>query len=586
LYYNRKPAVWACLGFSSFFLLIYGFTIANLGTLYRVRYGYLFVMVMLGVLGWMTWLERTGRLQRLQTRSGHDEPDMPPSSDVPPGERPQRSEALGRGFIVMGLTLLCFIGFFIRDVLMAHNFGLGGDLDNFFLALMIPMFIVTVLSIPLGTAFIPVYLEIKERVSLEAAKALVASTSSWATVVLLLVCIVLFLLGPAVFTLLHFKGLITESGQLVRLFDIALPILLFSGLVILGNAVLNAHGRAVLTSTAQLVVPVAAILALLLFGESYGVQAVMYGMVVGQLLNLVVIQLYLSRLEVSFLARTGAFRLRRDTKDGSTSFMGQYLPQVASAFLVSVAALVSTMLAMSLPEGAVSAFNLGNKVVLLVTGLVGAAMTAVMLPYFSALVSKNYLVSARRELSLFMLFATFVSVPISALMYVGAEQLIRLAFEGGTFGSDATAVVTRVMQYSVVQLPFFICNLLLLKFATATKHVFAICAVAIVGLLVHVVASLILMKYMGVAGIALGMTLSILVSTVLLTLVLVKNRHITGFDAMVMLLNWLLYVTLLIGVHFGSMPNIVATGIAYLVLLAGYFKSLSFDWFPLVRMRT
>lgn len=158
-------------------------------------------------------------------------------------------------------------------------------------------------------------------------------------------------------------------------------------------------------------------------------------------------------------------------------------------------------------------------------GILGAAMMAVMLPYCSALGSKNHLVSARWELSLFMLFATFVSVPISELLYVGAESIIRLAFESGTFDSDATAVVTRVMQYSVVQLPFFICNSLLLKFATATKHVFAISAVAIVGLLVHVLTSLILMKHMGVAGIALGMTVSMLASTVLLTLVLVKNRQ-------------------------------------------------------------
>lgn len=586
LYYNRNPAVWACLGFSAFFLLIYGFTIANLGTLYRLRYGYLFVMVMLGVLGWMTWLERTGRLQRLRARIGPVEPDLTPSSDLPPGQRPQRNEALGRGLIVMGLTLLCFVGFFVRDVLMAHTFGLGGDLDNFFLALVIPMFIVTVLCMPLGTVFIPAYLEIKERVSLKAATTLVTSTSSWTTAVLLLICVVLFLFGPAVFPLFHLKDSITESGQLARLFDIALPILLFSGMVILGNAVLNAHGRAVLTSAAQLVVPVVAILSLVLFGERHGVQAVMYGMVVGQLLNLLIIQFYLSRQGGALWAKGGTFRFRRDTRDGIAPFMGQYLPQVASAFFISVAALVSTMLAMSLPEGAVSAFNLGNKVVLFVSGLVGTAVATVLLPYFSAMVSKNHLVEARRELSLFLLFATFVSVPISAMLYIWAEPIIRLAFEGGTFGSDSTVIVTSVMQYSVAQLPFLICNTLLLKFATATKHAIAISAMAVVGLLVNIISSMILMQYMGVAGIALGMTLSMLASTVLLTLVLVKNRHITGFDAMVMLMNWLLYVTLLVGVHFGSAPSIVATALAYLVLLTGYFKSLPFDGFARVRMHT
>jgi peptidoglycan biosynthesis protein MviN/MurJ (putative lipid II flippase) len=142
------------------------------------------------------------------------------------------------------------------------------------------------------------------------------------------------------------------------------------------------------------------------------------------------------------------------------------------------------------------------------------------------------------------------------------------------------------MQYSVVQLPFFICNSLLLKFATATRHVFAISAVAIFGLLVNVAASLILMKHMGVAGIALGMTISMVVSTVLLVLVLVRHFHITGLDAVVMLLNWLLYLTLLMCVHFESMPSIFVAMFAYVILLAGYFKSMSFDGISGIRERS
>ena len=65
LFYNRKPAVLMAIYFACIFLLAYGFTQANLGTLYRYRYGYLFVMLMMGVLGWFTWLDKTGRLKPL-----------------------------------------------------------------------------------------------------------------------------------------------------------------------------------------------------------------------------------------------------------------------------------------------------------------------------------------------------------------------------------------------------------------------------------------------------------------------------------------------------------------------------------------
>lgn len=458
--------------------------------------------------------------------------------------------------------------------MMARTFGLGAALDGFFIALMLPMFIVTVLCMPLGTAFVPVYLSAKERLRPQAVNMLVSSISFWTMISLLIICLMLYITAPSLLPRLNTNGSLMDMQQLIPLLDIALPILLFSGVVILGNSVLNAHGRAVLTSAAQIVVPIAAIMSLLVFGNNYGIKVVMYGMVVGQILNLLIVQYYLRHYDVTLIPQLGLIKQAE-----FSPLLLQYFPLVISAFFVAVATPVSTMLAMALPEGGVSAFNLGSKVVLFVTGLVSTAISAVMLPYFSVMIAKNHLISARRELSFFLLLATFISTPISAGLYIWAEPIVRLMFEGGTFNNASTELVTHVMQYAVVQLPFFVCNSLLLKFATAAKHVFAITAVALIGLLVNVGVSIFLMKHMGVSGIALGASISMLLSTVLLVLVLVRYWHIAKFDALIMLLNWLLFVTLLMCIHFESIPSIYVTIFAYAILLLGYFNSLISDNF-------
>lgn len=572
LFYNRKPGVLVVIYFSCFFLLVYGFTQANLGTLYRYRYGYLSTMMMLGILGWITWLDKTSRLNRLVCLlQPPQELSSSPESMVA-DHQPARKKAVGIGFLVIGLTFLSFVGFFLRDIMMAHTFGIGASLDNFFIAMLIPMFIVTVLCMPLGTAFIPVYMDIRERLSRRAAKILVPSVSLWTTASLLVICFTLYMIGPYLLPLLYVKGASPDLGQLTELLHLALPILLFSGVVILGNSVLNAHGRAVLTSMAQLVVPIVAILALVMFGRSYGVKVVMIGMVIGQFINLLIVQFYLKGHKIALLPRLSA-----RSQVGYSQLMVQYVPLVISALFVSLVSPVATLLAMSLPAGSVSALNLGSKVVLFVTGLVGTAITTVMLPYFSSLVAKNHLVTVRRELSFFLLIATFVSVPISAVLYVWSEVIVSLIFAGGSIDAASTELVARVMQYAVVQLPFFVCNSLLLKFATATKHVVTIVAVAIVGLLVNIGSSLLLMKHMGVAGIALGGSVSVLVSTLLLVVMLVRYWHITWFDAVIMLLSWLIFLTLLVSVHFHSVPSIYVTLTASAILLFGYFKSLKND---------
>ncbi|MEI6268159.1 MAG: lipid II flippase MurJ [Methylococcaceae bacterium] len=571
LFYERKPILWMVIYFACFFLLVYGFTQANLGTLYRYRYAYQLVLLMLGVLGWCTWLDKTGRL-----RLSFNLP-QPPIQSPPPLQKKQshelrRKETMSSGVIVIGLTLLTFVGFFIRDIMMAKTFGLGVSLDSFFIALLIPMFLVTILCMPLGNAFVPFYLDIKERLKSQYSRELVSGVSFWTIISLLIICLILYPINPILLPLLNSNGSPMDMQQLIPLLHIALLILLFSGTVILGNSVLNANGRSVLTSTAQLVVPVTAILALVLFGNRYGVMAAMYGMVVGQLLNLLILQYYLGYYDVTLRPK-----LNVSAQAQLTPLLRQYMPLAVSAFFIAAASPVATLLAISLPEGGVSAFNLGNKVVLFCTGLVSTAVSTVMLPYFSGLVAKNHLVSARRELSFFLLLATFVSVPISAALYLGSTPIIRLMFEGGTFDSNATGSVARVMQYAVVQIPFFVCNSLLLKFATATKHVFAINAVALVGLLINIGASILLMKYMGVAGIALGASISMLFSTVLLVLVLVRYWDISRFDALIMMLNWLLFVTLLVCLHFQNNASVYVTIFAYVILLFGYFDSLKSD---------
>ncbi|WP_319409906.1 hypothetical protein [uncultured Desulfosarcina sp.] len=62
--YNRKPKVFIVLYFACLFLMIYAFAEANLGSLYRHRYGFLFLILMLGSLGWFTWFEKMGWLKR------------------------------------------------------------------------------------------------------------------------------------------------------------------------------------------------------------------------------------------------------------------------------------------------------------------------------------------------------------------------------------------------------------------------------------------------------------------------------------------------------------------------------------------
>jgi hypothetical protein len=134
LFYNNKPKTWMTVYFASAFLTIFGFTIANMGTLFRVRYAYLFVLL-LGVLGWLMFLERKGILRNIilffKKESVISLKRRFFSNEVKTGRR----QAVNSSISVMLLTFISFIGFFYRDILMAHTFGASAELDSFFYCL-------------------------------------------------------------------------------------------------------------------------------------------------------------------------------------------------------------------------------------------------------------------------------------------------------------------------------------------------------------------------------------------------------------------------------------------------------------------
>jgi putative peptidoglycan lipid II flippase len=334
-------------------------------------------------------------------------------------------------------------------------------------------------------------------------------------------------------------------------------------LVTLANGLLNAVGQYVMPAAAQMIVPVVAIAALLLFGNSQGAIVVAVAMFAGQLANLALVYWALSSRDVSL------FRAGGSEAAGTGQFVSQYLPLVAAAVFIQLALPVSTTMASVLPEGSVAALGLGSKAVLFITGLVGAAIASVVLPYFSRHMAQNRLLDARRELSFLLLAGTVISIPVTVVLHLLSEPFVRLIFEGGAFGSNEAGIVSRVMAYGILQLPFFVINVLLLKFAIATRHSGRVMIAAGIGLAVVILLNQALMGRIGVPGIALSMTLASAVTAGLMLLLFCRLGHVAWVDMVFIISNWILYLALAVCLHYSSYPGTIAAGLAFSFLVLG-----------------
>ncbi len=570
LWLGRSRALLAVVIFSLALLTVHGFTLANVGTLYRIRYLYLFLLMLAGLAGWLRFLEWRGWLPKEHAGATAGEKPFPQASE---DVRQARSALAGSGVIVAAVTAITFIGLFVRDVIMARLFGLGGELDAFVIATVVPMFLVAVFSVPIGTAIVPVFLAARERESPAAAQALARRVALLFLVAALALAGMLaaatpHLLEAAGWTLLPEKAARTQEITLWML-----AIFVFSGLVTLANGLLNALGHYVVPAAAQAVVPLVAIAVLLLFGSAHGAIVVAIAMFVGQLVNLALVY---RALAVRGIALLPAAKLETA---GTRQFIAQYLPLVAAAVFMQLAVPVSTAMASMLPEGSVAALGLGNKAILFATGLIGTAIASVVLPYFSRHMAQNRLLDARRELSFLLLAGTVISIPVTVVLYLLSEPFVRLVFAGGAFGSAEVSLVSRVMAYGILQLPFFVINILLLKFAIATRHSGRVMLAAGIGLAANILLNLVLMNRLGAPGIALSMTLAAATTAGLMLLLFCRLGDVAWMDMAFIVTNWGAFLALAVCLHYASYAGAVAAAIAFLFLVLG-------EWAMTFRART
>lgn len=560
LWLGRSRALLSVLAFSLSLLTMYGITIANIGTLYRIRYLYLFLLMLIGVAGWLLYFERRGWLRKFGAQT---ESDLPPTPDARQEMKQARSVLVGSGITVAAVTAITFVGLFVRDIVMARLFGLGDELDAFVVAAVVPMFLVAVLSVPIGTAIVPAFLAVRERASAAAAQALARQVALMFLAAGLVLAGLVAFAGPALLEAAGWASLPEKAARAQAIMLWMLAIFVFSGLVTLANGLLNALGHYVVPAAAQAIVPIVAIAALLLFGDSHGAIVAAVAMFVGQLANLALVYRALAARGVSLITHPGP------VDAGYGQFASQYLPLAAAAVFMQLTVPVSTAMASVLPEGGVAALGLGGKAVIFATGLIGASIASVVLPYFSRYMAQSRLLDARRELSFLLLAGTVVSIPATLALHLLSEPFVRLAFQGGAFGAAETGIVSRVMANGILQLPFFVINLLLLKFAIATRHSGRVMLAAAVGLTANVLLNLVLMPRLGAPGIALSMSLSAAASASLMLLLFYRLGDVAWVDLVFIVTNWILFLALAVCLHYGSYPGAIAAGIAFSFLVLG-----------------
>jgi putative peptidoglycan lipid II flippase len=441
-------------------------------------------------------------------------------------------------------TTLSFIGFFVRDYLMAKLVGFGSSLDSFYLAMMLPMFFVSIFCIPFGHAAVPKLEKIRKLDRLKFYKS-VKYFSFIAIISCSILCLFTYFFSDNLFSLLHYIGWIKQEGISNLMLLMVLPILFLSGLVILANSLLLVNGHYIFPTLAQLIVPIFAIVFLIIFGPKYGVNAVILGMLLGQIANFTLINRFLNKGGVHL------FPLNlKSTISDKKHFWGGYFNLVVIAIFTSSAILINTLLASSLGGGAVSIYNLGSKVSLFAIGVLTSIFTSILLPYFSRLAcyfDRNLL---NQETSNLIIFGSVLSIPFSLIIFLYSEPIAAFIFSNISSENSTILGIASVLKYSIIQLPFWITNSIVLRHANAISKIQVISLIAVIAFLINLFLGLFLIELMNVGGVALASTISVAVSSGLMLFYYLQKKIINLFDFIFIGFAWINFTLIVLAEKF------------------------------------
>jgi putative peptidoglycan lipid II flippase len=164
-------------------------------------------------------------------------------------------------------------------------------------------------------------------------------------------------------------------------------------------------------------------------------------------------------------------------------------------------------MAAMLPSGSVAALNYANKLVSAALGIGATALSTAALPYFSKMVAENDWQGCRHTLKRYSTLVAAITIPFTVALAALSSLLVKLLLQRGAFTPADTRLVSRVLLCYSLQIPFYVCSMLLVRFLSAMQRNDLLMYASAVNLALDIGLNLVLMRKWGVTGIALSTSL-------------------------------------------------------------------------------
>jgi putative peptidoglycan lipid II flippase len=420
------------------------------------------------------------------------------------------------------MNLLSKVLGFVRETVIAREYGATSLTDAYNAAYTIPYFLQMVLGMALVTSIVPVLT--RHFMKGEDAEAWRVSSITLNWTVLAMAVLSLGGMGGAraVVDLITPGFSEATAGLAASLTVIMFPSVVFMSVGMLFTGMLNARKRFAAAAFAPGFSNLVIIAAVLLVGR-YGVQYLAWGTLAGMAGAMLI--------QVPVLRRAG-FRYTWNWDTGNQEVRGiclNLLPIFLGTAVNQVYLAINRYFASGLSEGSISALNYAGKLMNLPLGIFVLAVSSAIFPTLSEQAVREDRESLGLTLNRGLKMVLLVTMPAAAGLMALDTPIVRLLFERGAFDSLATRMTAGALFYFSAGMFAMAVNMVLTRAYYALGDVRTPLYTGLLSILVNIIASILLIRPLGHSGLALANTVAAVFSAVSMYLLL--KLHLSRLHA-------------------------------------------------------
>ena len=468
----------------------------------------------------------------------------------------EKDSIIKHSAIISAVGLLGKILGFVKQAVIAWAFGSNGVTDIYFAADGYTSMFGEIMRTSVAPTVLTRYVKLNEEGQNEKGKKLIQECFLFFGLIGIVLVAINILLAHAICNIIGISYTDAQKSELVFFLRALCPVMLFTSIAGVAQGYLDAHKRFVPAKLCSFFFSFSIIVSVILFRNFLGLRSLLYGFIFGYALHTIfIISLVLTRTGVLWKNPL------RDVEFQLT--LRKFVPLLVGNSVVDLGHLIDKIVASSLVVGSVSSLYYGQVISNDIVNSV--IITSVGTVLLTSLTKKVALKNDTKDKDILghiqsiMCTMTIIAGLMTILYAVEGKDLIRFFFQRGSFNSDNTISVAEVATCYAIGFIFMANREVLIKTHYAYQDTFTPMINSIIGVVFNLTASVILSRFLGVAGIALATSLS-MVLVCSISYVTVKKHlgeypfnKLTVIDLLKVIIA--LIITVLIGKELASLAD-------------------------------